>query len=129
MWRTVRELLVSSPTYATEYFEGESARETAKAGKNQAGSESRLWKTMECEAPSEPAHEPDGDVAKTSLISTCEPDGRMRSTRAAPDAVALRIAVPDSSSEPAILLTVPVNVTPEIELLATCAASERRRSV
>src|SRR5882724_4413485 len=83
----------------------------AKAGKNQAGSVSRLWKAMAWATPSGPDQLPAGEEAERFWISVRGPDERLRTERLAPEATALRIAVPVSSSEPAMRRAEPVRVT------------------
>ena len=101
----------------------------ANVGKNQTGSVSRLWYAMACQAPSGPDQLPDGVGLVRLQSSLRDPDGRLRSTRPPPDEMALSVAVPDSSSEPAMWRAVPTRVISEMEALPTCTARDRWRTV
>src|SRR5882672_11846873 len=93
------------------YPGAESLRAIAKAGKNQAGSEMRLWKAIGCEMRSGPDQFPAGVAPERSQTSLRWPEERLRSARPAPEASALKTAVPVSSSDPAIRRAVPDRVT------------------
>src|SRR5216684_6079832 len=77
---------------------------------------------MGCATPSGPDQLPAGAAAERFWISEDGPEERERSARAAPVESALRVAVPDSSSEPATRRTVPVRVTSEIAMFGESAA-------
>src|SRR5437764_12523198 len=83
----------------------------AKAGKNHDGSDSKLWKAMACETRSGPDELPAGGVTERFSTSLRWPEDRLRSMRPAPEASALSVAVPVSSSEPAMRRAVPTSVT------------------
>src|ERR1700740_79746 len=107
-------------------LEPESLREMAKAGKNHEGSVRRLWKAIEWETPSGPDQLPAGVVAEKFWTSLRWPEDRLRSLRPAPEARALRAAVPDSSSEPAMRRAVPERVTSVMDVLPCRAARDCR---
>src|SRR5437016_464492 len=101
----------------------ETRLDKAKAG-NQPGSVKRLWLDMARETPSVPDQEPTGsgpDVLRSSLRG---PEERLRSRRAPVRARALKMPVPDSSSEPAMRRAVPERVTSVSDVLPCKAASD-----
>src|SRR2546430_7670807 len=66
---------------------------------------------MACETRSGPDQLPAGGVTERFSTSLRWPEDRLRSVRPAPEASALSVAVPVSSSEPAMRRAVPTSVT------------------
>src|SRR5437588_9082388 len=83
---------------------------------------------MGCETASGPDQVPVGGVAARLLTSVRGPEAKLRSRREAPEASALRVAEPDSSSEPAMRRAVPERVTSERDALPVRAARDCWRS-
>ena len=71
-----------------------------------------------------PDQEPVGGVVVALRISLREPEGRLRSIRQASPGIALSVAVPVSSSEPAMRRAVPERVTSVSDALPCKAESD-----